>query len=320
MALRTALRPPVKPSVVLTGPRPRRRRRWPRRVVLGVLFVVLVAAGIGVGAPSPPPPPAEAAARRFLDAYVDPDGRVVRRDQSGDTVSEGQAHALLLTVALGDRATFEQVWDWTGEHLQRPNGRLARRWAGGGVRDATTAAGADVDAAHALLLAADRFDEPRHLAEGLRIAEAVRRGSPADPLALDPRAFAAFESASGSRWWGTHRVAHTRRLDVLLRDGTLAVDELPDGAAVRLAAACDHRGRALAANLWPALAERAARDTGPPSLVAAAAAAGAAGALEQRAELLDRAEAADAERPSHDGAAWVALGRILLGTEDLGTC
>ena len=29
--------------------------------------------------------------RGFLDEYVEPDGRVVRRDEGGDVVSEGQA-------------------------------------------------------------------------------------------------------------------------------------------------------------------------------------------------------------------------------------
>ena len=47
------------------------------------------------------------ATERFLDAYVDPDGRVVRRDQGGDTVSEGQAYALLLATAVGDEATVD---------------------------------------------------------------------------------------------------------------------------------------------------------------------------------------------------------------------
>ena len=53
---------------------------------------------------------ATAAARAFLTAYVDPDGRVVRRDQGGDTVSEGQGYALLLAVVLGDKARFQRVW------------------------------------------------------------------------------------------------------------------------------------------------------------------------------------------------------------------
>lgn len=319
MTLLIASRTRVKPSVVLAGPEPRRRRRWPRRAVFGLLFVGLVASGIGLTAPTPTPPTAQAAARHFLDAYVD-GGRVVRRERTGDTVSEGQAHALLLAVALGDRATFDQVWSWTAEHLQRPGGLLARRWAEGGIRDATADLGADVEAAHALLLAADRFDEPRHLAQGLRIADALRAELAADPDAVDPRAFAAFQAASGLRWWGDQRVLRSAGLDVSLRDGGLGAGELPDGTALRLAVACDASDRALAAQLAPQLAERAAQDPRAAVLVAAAAAAGAAGDLGERAELLERAAAADREQPSHDGAAWVALGRTLLSGAALGTC
>lgn len=320
MTLLTAPRARVKPSVVLAGPRPRRpRRRWPRWLAYGVLLVGLVSSGIGLTAPSPPPAGAAAAARHFLDTYVDPDGRVVRRDLAGDTLSEGQAYALLLSVAVGDRATFERVWSWTARNLQRPSRVLARRWADGRVRDATPSVSADIAAAHALLLAADRFDDPRHLAEGLRMVDAVR-DELTDPGALDPRAFTAFEAASGLRWWGDRRAADTTRLDAVLRNGALtAGGERADGIALRLAAACQDSARALAASLDPALAERAARDPRAPVLVAAAAAAGAAGDLQRRARLLDRAEAAEAAHPSHDGAAWVALGRTLLGSS-LGTC
>ena len=69
---------------------------------LPVLVLVMVFPGCGQAAqhqrPIPKAPsPAEAdrlaveSATAFLDGYVDPDGRVVRRDQGGDTVGEGQA-------------------------------------------------------------------------------------------------------------------------------------------------------------------------------------------------------------------------------------
>ena len=35
-------------------------------------------------------------AGQFLDEYVEPDGRVVRRDEGGDVVSEGQAYGMLI--------------------------------------------------------------------------------------------------------------------------------------------------------------------------------------------------------------------------------
>ena len=124
-------------------------------------------------AATPTTPPQTELAAGFLDTYVDPDGRVVRRDQGGDTVSEGQAYALLLAAAEGDEGTVDAVWDWTRTHLQRPDGLLSWTWRDGAVVDANSAADADVDAAHALVLAGEVFDRPDLRADGLRLAAAV---------------------------------------------------------------------------------------------------------------------------------------------------
>jgi endo-1,4-beta-D-glucanase Y len=116
------------------------------------LVIVLLSALAGCGEQREP--------SGFLDRYVQDDGRVVRHDQGGDTVSEGQAYALLLAVADGDEKRFARVWDWTRTHLQRPDGLLAWRWADGHVVDDQPATDADLDTARALLLAGERFDEP----------------------------------------------------------------------------------------------------------------------------------------------------------------
>ncbi|MGZ4201401.1 MAG: glycosyl hydrolase family 8 [Thermoleophilaceae bacterium] len=58
-------------------------------------------------------------------------------------------------------------------------------------------------------------------------------------------------------------------------------------------------------------------DKHPIGLVAAAAAAGAAGQPAARARLLNAAEALDRQSPTYYGAAWVALGRIMLTTRYL---
>jgi endoglucanase len=60
--------------------------------------------------------------------------------------------------------------------------------------------------------------------------------------------------------------------------------------------------------------------THPVVLVAAAAAAGAAGQTADRDRLLDAAEALDRQSPTYYGAAWVALGRIMLTTKFLDAC
>lgn len=104
---------------------------------------------------------AAAAADRFLDDWVDPDGRVVRRDQGGDTVSEGQAYAMAIAVAIGDEARFQKVWAWTQRELARPDGLYAWRWHDGAVVDDSPATDADLLIAGALALAGERFDNPR---------------------------------------------------------------------------------------------------------------------------------------------------------------
>jgi endoglucanase len=116
---------------------------------------------------------AVAAGERFLDDYVDDDGRVVRRDEGGDTVSEGQAYGMLVAVALEDRDRFDAIWSWTQANLQRDDGLLAWRWADGDVADAMPATDADLDTAHALVLAASVFADPDLAREAARIGRAV---------------------------------------------------------------------------------------------------------------------------------------------------
>jgi endoglucanase len=119
------------------------------------------------------------AGRRFLEGYVEPDGRVVRRDQGGDTVSEGQAYALLVAVALGDRQRFDAIWSWTRAELQRSDGLLAWRWADGAVVDDEPAADADLDAAWALAVADQRWRDGGYGEAAAHLAAAIERGETA---------------------------------------------------------------------------------------------------------------------------------------------
>ena len=159
--------------------------------LLSALTVLVLVADLGVLAERAddrrPPPSARAdavgvaaapdlardAASRFLTRFVEPDGRVVRHDQASDTVSEGQAYAMLLAVAVDDRGTFDRVWEWTTRHLQRPDGLLAWRWAAGAIVDPQPAADADLDAAWALARAAERWPDGAYDAAAGRLAAAV---------------------------------------------------------------------------------------------------------------------------------------------------
>ncbi len=114
-----------------------------------------------------------AAARDFLDTWVDDDGRVVRRDQGGDTVSEGQAYGMLLAAGIGDRDAFDRIWAWTQQHLVRDDGLLAWLWRDGEVVDPAPAADADLDAAHALALASVVFADPDLARDAARTGRAL---------------------------------------------------------------------------------------------------------------------------------------------------
>ena len=92
--------------------------------------------------------------------YVTRDGRVVRRDQGGDTVGEGQAYGMLLAAAIGDQRRFDTIWTWTKKNLRRPDGLISFLWRDGHVVDPQAASDADLDATRALLVASCRFNHP----------------------------------------------------------------------------------------------------------------------------------------------------------------
>jgi endoglucanase len=104
---------------------------------------------------------------------------------------------------------------------------------------------------------------------------------------------------------------------------------------VRMAEDPDPAGQRIAAKAWPAFEGKQPADipiehdlSGKPAggtqhplaLVAAAGAATAAGKTSDAAKLLDAAAALDKRAPTYYGAAWVALGRIMLTSSALDAC
>ncbi len=134
-------------------------------------------AGATSSATSSPAPDVDRSAAQlrteFLDDYVR-DGRVVRTDQGGDTVSEGQAYGLLIAYANDDRETFGEIWSWTERHLVTDDDLLAWRWTPeDGVADEQSASDADLDAARALVLAGERWGDERYTRAGKAVASAI---------------------------------------------------------------------------------------------------------------------------------------------------
>ncbi len=115
-------------------------------------------------------------ADRFLARYVTGDGRVLRHDQGGDIVSEGQAYGMLIAEIANRPSTARTIWSWTDAHLRRSDGLLISHANGsGGVEDQQPATDADTLAAYALLRYTGPDEDTLHDA-GRRLADAVLDG------------------------------------------------------------------------------------------------------------------------------------------------
>ena len=363
----------------------RLRPHWAWLAVPAILIVVTLAvwgSGLVHGGGSSNTPDANeqlsiSYGRNFLDRDVDDDGRVIRRDEGDDVVSEGQAYGMLIAVALDDETVFRRVWSWTKANLKRPDGLLAWRWSAGSVADPNSASDADLDAGRALVLAGTRFQAPDLSADGDLLAAAVLThevtAAPSDgrvlvagnwatsvpqqvnPSYFNPRAERELGALASQPQWAALSATHRVIVAQLMADAALPPDWLqmngdaltPTGhesapvqfgldaarIPVRFAESCAPEDRELAAGMRSTL-QRPAEPPGirnldgtpaadwkhPLPLVAAAATDHAAGDEAAMHEKLDAAAALERQYPSYYGAAWVALGSIMLQTTMLGSC
>jgi endo-1,4-beta-D-glucanase Y len=307
-----------------------------KRLALAAVVVAAAALAAAVALASSSP----SAASSFLDRYMAPNGHVIRHDQGGDTVSEGQAYAMLLAIASGDHRRFDLAWKWTRTHLQRRDGLLSWHWKGR-VLDRQSATDADLDAAWALSLAAKRWGvkyrrAAARIARGVLAHETARiagkvvlvagpwavNGGIVNPSYFSPGAYAALARVAPDGRW-RRLAADSRRLLIKLpspppdwaRMDTSGIHATQGygydafRAPVRYAAACSPGDRRIAAHWWPKVRRRT---DNPIATVGAAASARAAGDTASSDALLDKAAQQDAAHNSYYGAAWVALAREML--------
>lgn len=121
----------------------------------------------------------------YRDRFIQSDGRVIDREDRDRTVSEGQAYAMLRAVAINDPVTFERTYTWAKHNLARRDaqGQLTDHlwaWHWGqreddswGIVDANFATDADIDAATALIWAAQRWRCPKYLDEAKAILDDI---------------------------------------------------------------------------------------------------------------------------------------------------
>lgn len=356
-----------------------------RGLTLAAALVVTVSVTAACGSPtgrvagtSAAPVTTSAAVARFLDGYVDADGRVVRHDQGGDTVSEGQAYAMLLAEAIGRPGTARAVWTWTAAHLLRPDGLVSFRMSADGTVDRDSAGDADLllawalvrytgtdatalHAAGARLSAAMLAHETVRTAKGTPVLVAGNwaTSSPAivDPSYWAPAAMTAIATATHQTAWATAaagvpslaaRLAGPADLlppDWASFDGTAFTPrKTADGGSpatygldaerlvVWLDTGCSSQARQVAAHWAPRLGGQpdattrslsgqvVDHDRAPLAAVADAAAHDAAGDRPGVTAALAMADADSARYPTYYGAAWDALGHVLLTTLDLHVC
>lgn len=121
--------------------------------------------------------------------YVKRSGRVVDTAAHGASHSEGQGYGMLLAVAAGDRAAFDQIWRWTHANLAvRSDHLLAWRWDPNtrAVSDRNNATDGDILVAWALAEAADLWNSPEYVAAASAIAEDVSRLLVVDAIGVGP--------------------------------------------------------------------------------------------------------------------------------------
>jgi endoglucanase len=111
----------------------------------------------------------------YRTRFIQADGRVIDREDSDRTVSEGQAYAMLRAVAINDPDTFNRTYTWAQNNLARVDAAgqpsdLLWAWKWGqrpdgswGSLDPNFATDADIDAATALIFAAERWSCPQYL-------------------------------------------------------------------------------------------------------------------------------------------------------------
>ena len=225
------------------------------RSVLAVLGLSLAMTACGTnrsatkpagGPPAPARPTSSAtrgAANRFLNRYVTSDGAVIRHDQGGDIVSEGQSYAMLIAEVARRPALTRTIWSWTKAHLGRPDGLFASHADGTGrIEDPHSATDADIVIAYALLRYTGPDQDALHAA-GRRVAKAVLANESVslsdgtwlpvagpwaksttppivDPSYLMPGVFSGLASLTGDDRWNGAADAAVRLIGELTGSGT----------------------------------------------------------------------------------------------------
>jgi len=120
---------------------------------------------------------------QYKKDYLEPGTlRVLDKQKGFITTSEGESYAMLRSVWLDDKATFDASWQWTKDNLQRddklfswlfgqkPDGSFGVLDENGGHNSASDA---DIDIALALIFASSRWNQSDYLGDAHVILDAI---------------------------------------------------------------------------------------------------------------------------------------------------
>jgi endo-1,4-beta-D-glucanase Y len=118
----------------------------------------------------------------YRDRFVAGDGRVLDTGNHAISHTEGQGFAMLFAEACDDRQSFERIWHWTRDHLQRHDSALfSWKWdpaqAANPIVDPNDASDGDILIGWALTRAAARWHDPEYHGEARRILSDIRHKS-----------------------------------------------------------------------------------------------------------------------------------------------
>lgn len=114
----------------------------------------------------------------YKENFMSQDGRIIDYDKNSITTSEGQSYMLLRSLIMNDRKTFDLVYAWSKNNLQRQDSLFAWLWGKNSngeykILDTNSASDADVDIAFALILAYEKFNCTQYLQEAVSIIKSI---------------------------------------------------------------------------------------------------------------------------------------------------
>lgn len=121
----------------------------------------------------------------YKQHYVQASGQVTDPQNNNQTTSEAESYTMLRAVWQNDRPTFDHSWQWTSQHLQRPDKLFSWQWGArsdgsqGILSDQggeNTASDADTDIALALLMADAKWRDSSYLQSAKQVIPAIWDG------------------------------------------------------------------------------------------------------------------------------------------------